>query len=265
MAVTVACLTSPAQRRYRLIAEAMAAGINRCGDRASLVSVYAPHHAADVGVMYGWKRHQQLQRYARFVYADLGYWQRDNYYRLAVGGWGPERYVCAGLPASRLEALGLQLKPWREQGNEIIVAGATAKAAGEHGLGYMEWERRAVARLRECGRKVVYRPKPNDRLAQPIAGAGYDTRPISEALANAWALVTHHSNSAVDALLAGIPVHCEIGAAAAMSVPLDQIGEAPLVEGREQFLADVAWLQWTLDEMRSGEAWAHLKDRGLVC
>ena len=265
MALVVACLTNPAQKRYRVIADAMAAGINRYGDRAQLVSVYAPHQKADVAVMYGWKRHEQLQRYPQFVYADLGYWQRDRYYRLAVGGWSAERYVRAGLPADRFDALGLQVKPWREQGSEIIVAGSTAKAAAEDGFGYMEWERRAIAQLRGCGRPVVYRPKPNDRLAQPIAGAGYDTRPINEALANAWAWVTHHSNSAVDALLAGVPVHCEIGAAAAMSVPLDRIARATLVDGREQFLADVAWLQWTLDEMRSGEAWAHLKERGLVC
>lgn len=99
----------------------------------------------------------------------------------------------------------------------------------------------------------------------PIPGAGYDQRPISEALGNAWAWVTHHSNSAVDALLAGVPAHCEMGAAAALSIPLDQIAEPVLPAGRDQFLADVAWLQWSLDEMRSGAAWAHLKDRGLVC
>lgn len=265
MALVVACLTSPAQKRYRLIAEAMAAGIARCGDRAKLVSMHGQHEAADVGVMYGWKRHAKLERYPRFVYADLGYWHRDRYYRLAAGGWGPESYVRAGLPTVRFESLGLQVKPWREEGTGIIVAGATAKAAIEHGLGYTQWERQAIAQLQGCGRPVVYRPKPNDPMAAPLPGAGYDTRPISEALSSAWAWVTHHSNSAVDALLAGIPVHCEIGAAAAMSVPLDQIAAAPLPVGREQFLADVAWLQWTVEEMRSGEAWAHLKERGLVC
>lgn len=265
MALTVACLTSDSQKRYRLIAEAMAAGITRCGDVARLVSVHAPHAAADVGVMYGWKRHAQLEKFPRFVYADLGYWHRDTHYRLAVNGWGPERYVRADLPASRLAALGLKVKPWRHGGTEIIVAGSTAKAAAEHGFAYMEWERRVVARLKDCGRPVVYRPKPNDRHAMPIPGAGYDTRPISEALDNAFAWVTHHSNSAVDALLAGVPVHCEIGAAAALSVPLGQIAAPVLPEGRAQFLADVAWLQWSLDEMRSGEAWTHLKERGLVC
>jgi hypothetical protein len=91
---------------------------------------------------------------------------------------------------------------------------------------------------------------------------GYDLRPISEALASARAIVTHHSNVAVEALAAGVPVHCFTGAAAACSVPLDRLCERP--EGREQFLADVAYLQWSLDEMRSGAYWAHIKERGVI-
>lgn len=108
----------------------------------------------------------------------------------------------------------------------------------------------------------MYRPKPSDKHRQSIRGVGYDTRPIAEALASAKAVVTHHSNIAVEALAAGVPVHCVTGAGAACSVPLDRLGERP--EGRESFLADVAYLQWSLDEMRSGAYWAHIKERGVI-
>jgi hypothetical protein len=259
--ISVACLTRPAQWRYRVLADAMAEGIRKCGDRPQVSVSPVP---ADVAFSYGWKHHRDLEAYPRFIYADLGYWQRDRYYRLAVGAWGPERYVCAGLPRERFAALGLRVQPWTK-GTEIIVAGSSEKAAADHGLSYMQWERAAVKRLQAMGLRAVYRPKPKDPRARPIPGAAFDQRPISEALAAAAGWVTHHSNSAVDALLAGVPVHCEIGAAAALSVPLEQIGSRPRPEGREQFLADVAWLQWTVEEMRSGEAWAHLKERGLMC
>lgn len=264
MALVVACLTRGHRWRYRDIAQAMAAGIARCGDRPVMHDLGAAHRPADVAVCYGWKARNRLQLFPRFVYADLGYWQRDQYYRLAVGSWSPDGYVRAGLPAARLEGLGVQVQPWKS-GSEIVVAGSSPKAAADHGLGYMAWERRAVKALTAKGLRVVYRPKPGDPAAQPIEGAGYDTRPLAEALEAAAGWVTHHSNSAIDALVAGVPVHCEIGAAAAFSVPLEQIGQAPRLEGREQFLADVAWLQWNLDEMRRGDAWAHLKERGLVC
>ena len=54
-------------------------------------------------------------------------------------------------------------------------------------------------------------------------------------------------------------MHCQTGAATAFSVPLEAMADPPRLDVREQFLADVAWLQWTLDEMRSGECWAHLR------
>lgn len=252
MAVIV--LSNPHQRRARLIADFMTQGIRACGEK-----ITAKPSKADVVVSYGWKRKEIYRQYPNFVYADLSYWDRDNYHRFAVNSWGPERYVRAGLPSTRFDRLGLKIKPWRTDGDEIVVAGHSHKSAIDHGLAYQEWETRTIQKLLNSGRKVVYRPKPGDKHLRPIEGVEIDDRPIGESLASAWAWVTHHSNSAVDALLAGVPVHCEIGAAAAFSVPLSDIQTPPLLEGREQFLYDVAWLQWTYDEMRSGECWHHLR------
>ena len=264
MALTVACLTIPARKNYRVIAEAMCEGIGRCGDKPFMVDLRTPRQA-DAAVMYGWRYREVLKRYRQFVYADLGYWNRESFYRVSVNAWSPDAYVKAGLSSERFDALGLRLKPWRSEGDEIIVAGSTRKAATDHGLGYQEWEQKAIDRLQGCGKRIVYRPKPTDMEATKLIGAEFDRRPISEAMRNAWAWVTHHSNSAIDALLAGVPVHCETGAAKAFSVPIEQIASPDLLPGRAQFLSDVAWLQWTLDEMRSGACWAHLKDRGLIC
>lgn len=262
MAIAVACLISPENVRYNAVAKAMAAGVRRCGDRAVICDVSTPA-PADVAVMYGWKRRAVFSNYRHFVYADLGYWQRKKCYRLSVDSWGQERYVSAGLPGNRLAALGITVKPWRKSGQEIVIAGSTLKSARDHGMRYMEWECKVAAALKNCGRPLMYRPKPRDAEKKPIAGIGYDQRPIEQALSSSWAWVTHHSNSAIEALVAGVPVHCETGAAAAFSVPLDQLAAPPLLDGRERFLQDVAWLQWTLAEMEAGECWSHLKARGL--
>lgn len=261
----VACLTSSLSR-YRQIAKAMAAGIKRCGDEAVMVPINtAGVVKADCAVMYGWKRHRLLQRYPRFVYADLAYWSRSTHYRLSVGGWSPHRYVCAGLPEDRLQALRVQVQPWRETGDELLLVGASAKSMVEHGFRYMQWENAMARHLLKLGRKVVYRPKPSDpqRMPMSLEGVGYDERPIKDALDAALCVVTHHSNTAIDALVHGVPVYCELGAGTAFSVTRDQIPVPPQLPGREQFLADVAWLQWSTEEMESGAAWAHLKERGL--
>lgn len=267
MTLKVICLTHYQQHRYRDIATAMATGIKACGDVPIIreISSTPRTEGIDCAVAYGWKRRHVFQQYPRFIYADLGYWHRESYYRLSINGWSPDGYVSAGLSSDRLSSFGVTIKPWRSSGDEIVIAGSTAKSCAEHGYSYMHWERQAAEDLKDCGKRIVYRPKPRDRWARPIEGIGYDTRPIAEALQSAWAWVTHHSNSAIDALTAGVPVHCETGAAAAFSVPMDQMADPPLLEGREQFLADVAWLQWTLDEIRSGKAWAHMKERGLLC
>lgn len=263
MAIEVTCLTISRLSRYRKVAAAMHAGIQACGDK-SVVREMGQAPVGTVGISYGWKHHDQLNKFPRFVYADLGFWSRDRYYRITANGWGSESYVRAGLPASRFESLGLTIKPWHD-GEEIIIAGSSEKSARHHGFGYMEWEQMAADALKGCGYRVFYRPKPTDKGARPLPGVHYDARPLAEALASARALVTHHSNTAIDALLAGVPVHCVAGAAAAFSVPLNEISKAPRLEGREQFLWDVAWLQWTEAEMRSGDVWRHLKERGLVC
>jgi hypothetical protein len=265
MALKVVCLTDHRLSRYRHIAMAMTEGIERCGDKAVISDLREPAVAGDAAVMWGWKKNALFAPYRQFVYADLGYWARDQYYRVGVNGWSPEKYVCAGLPSSRFEALGLEIKPWQTGRNEILIAGCSPKSALDHGLEYMAWEAQAAQQLAKCGAPLMYRPKPTDKLKTPLAGVGYDQRPVGDALRTARAVVTHHSNAAIDALLAGIPAHSETGAAAVMSLPLNQLLEAPEPAGRAQFLHDIAWLQWTLAEMRSGACWAHLKERGLIC
>lgn len=264
MRLRVACIFSSRQRRYKDIAHAMAAGIRACGDFPVLRPLGHPPGGEDVGVMYGWKHRAHLQRYRQWLYADLGYWERKTHYRICVGDWSPHRYVSAGLPASRLEALGVEVKPWRQGGDKVLLLGAQAKSMREHGYRYMQWETATAKRLLHLGLSVVYRPKPNDPEKAPmnIDGVAYDDGPLDAALERAKLVVAHHSNAAIDALVAGVPVHCETGVAAAFSVPIR--AEPELRYGREQFLADVAWLQWSLDEMRSGAAWAHLKERGVI-
>lgn len=265
MTLNATVLTISRLSRYQRVAKAMAQGIQVCGDRATIREMGRPGAGAgDIGISYGWKHRAELFKFPRYVYADLGYWQRDRYYRITANGWGSESYVRAGLPATRFNALGIRILPWHS-GKEIIIAGSSEKSCVQHGFHYMEWETRTAHALRDCGYEVVYRPKPSDRGARPMPGFRTDNRPVGEALASAHVLVTHHSNMAVDALVAGVPVHCVTGAAAAFSVPLDQIANPPRLEGREQFLYDVAWLQWTEAEMRSGALWKHLKDRRLIC
>jgi hypothetical protein len=262
----VACFTHHLSK-YKVIASAMCAGIRACGDEAEIFQIDGEQPDADVAVSYGWKRNRVLHRYPQFAYADLGYWCRATHFRLAVNGWSPDSYVLAGLSAHRLASFGVQVQPWRGGGREVLLVGASAKSMCEHGYSYLEWETAMARALVSRGLRVAFRPKPTDldRMPIQVEGVTYDERPLLEALNAASCVVTHHSNVAIDALVHGVPAYCELGAGAAFSVQSNEISAAPpRLEGREQFLADVAWLQWSLDEMRSGAAWAHLRERNLI-
>jgi len=210
----------------------------------------------------------------RAVYVDLGYWGRrkrtrhDGYHKIAINDRHPTAYFqLRKHPGDRFHQFDIPIRPWRKKSRHVLVAGMSAKAAAAEGFGAEEWERRAIARLRELtDRPIVYRPKPNWPHASLIAGSALQRGvPIEEALNNCHAVVTHHSNVAVDGLLAGIPCICEAGVASVLgSRSLEDIENPPMPDGREQWAADLAYTQWNMDEMRAGRAWRYLLDEELI-
>ena len=66
-------------------------------------------------------------------------------------------------------------------------------------------------------------------------------------------VVCSHSNVAVDACIAGIPVDCTDGAALA----LYKDNQNPTVERRLEFLRSLAWWQWSTRE--APQAWEFIK------
>ncbi len=142
------------------------------------------------------------------------------------------------------------------------------KGSRAEGFSPLAWERRAVAMIRQhSARPIIYRPKPN--WENPLPLQGVETAPkdqdLMEALRGCHAVVAHHSNAAVEALVAGIPAFVVEGIALPMGRSDLAMIEQPRYPGtRAQWLADAAWTQWSVAEMSSGAAWRHLKDEGLV-
>jgi hypothetical protein len=165
------------------------------------------------------------------------------------------------VPDDRLSALGVELKP-RLKGRDIVVASMSIKAVKVHGYEFHEWEHGARDTIKSWGmnRPIVIRDKPNKKT-KPMP-------PIGDVLETAHMLVTHHSNAAVDAIVNGVPVYAKKGVGSLVS-PAEMTKEAiedpffPSEKDRQAFLADVAYAQWTPDEMRSGKVWDFM--RPLLC
>lgn len=266
-------------KRAEHLASAMAEGIRLVGDIAEATPREDDAVAADVAVFYGWKRPDLAAAYRKagqsFVYLDLGYWHRkpsgdiwSGFHKVVVNARDPIAYFRRGHSDRRLREFGIRTRPWRADGRHVVIAGMSGKAAPTYGLAAEEWERRAAKELRaNTKRPLMYRPKPSWAEAGRIDGcehAGAQLQ-LEAVLSGAWALVTHHSNAAVDALVRGVPIFCEHGAPSLLSMrSLAEIDSPRLPDDREAFLADLAWTQFSVAEMRAGFVWRHLRNEGLI-
>ncbi len=276
----IAVYFAATNRRSRLIAHAMHKGIRRYEAQVELLPDHRyrqPRH--DIAIFYGLAGnlrrvfHEYRAEGRKAVYIDLGYWGRrnknryDGYHKLSLNGRHPTDYFQAvPHPADRFEHFGIDIAPWRQSGRHIIVAGMSAKGATCEGFVPQQWEGQTITALRRLtDRPIVYRPKPSWIGAKPIAGSTFQPGiALVDALDNAWAVVCHHSNIAIDAILAGVPVVCTQGVATKIaSGDLSCIESLPMPDNRAQWAADIAYAQWSMDEMESGAAWLHLAEEVL--
>lgn len=264
-------------RRSRMLAEACMAGFKELG-----IDAVRRNHGefrsrgieARVALFYGLAGHLQKIRTAhmrdgkRAILLDLGYWGRwqrdryDGYHRFAIDSLhatpkGP-------MPNDRIERFNVRRRNMQRGGRHILLCGQSEKAAQVYRLQPNEWERRTVKILRQyTERPIWYMPKNSWGGKCPLPNTIYKDRPLQPLLDNAWAVVTHHSNSAVHALEEGVPVFVEDGAAKQLASGSVAMIEKPVrhpAEVVDQFLADVAYLQWTPKEMAAGAFWRHIED-----
>jgi hypothetical protein len=273
----VVCLRNEDGGRSRHIAEALAEGFRRHGYQVATTYAYGAVQG-DLVAAYGWRNAPVFQAYkaagAHFLYVDLGYWNRkpsngprDGHHKVSLDDWCPTACMRRGCPDDRFRALNIEVRNTRP-GRNVLIAGMSAKSAAHHGYAPDQWEKAAIAELqRATPRPLVYRPKPSWQGAVPLPGAGYSVGnvPLADLLAGAHMLVTHHSNAAVDAIVAGVPVYCEKGVGSLLSTASLSDVEAPRRSSdaeRRALLADISYCQWTPAEMRSGICWDYM--RGLL-
>lgn len=208
--------------------------------------------AGDILMMYGnghrvrrqwWLQHRSKGRVC--VGWDLGYFEKhQGGMRLTVNEDHPYRMIRPE-PATRWDALGIELREDAGAGPALVI-GLGDKSCKAYGLRPGEWEWAAMEQMQREGRAAILRPKKARQTKLP---------PIEEALKGKSLVVCRHSNVAIDACIAGVPVRCEDGAAFA----LYRHGECPTRDERLGFLRSLAWWNWKPSE--AGEAWKYLISR----
>lgn len=257
--------------RIHEMGRAFVAGCKKHGVKCDLLPA-GVQAQADVVWLYGlgpalpaFQMHPDAVR----LVGDKGYFSEytkgQKRLRVSVNAQQPDDHLrLVDHPGDRWRALGINVKPVESRGDYILVTGIGPKQCERHGLKYGQWERETVERLNAITtRPVVVREKPGN---SPIDGVQrLADMPASVALRGAWAVVCMTGNIGVDAILEGVPVIAEGGPGKVYyQTPLESIDTIqPLNHAdRQQALYDIAYWQWTLDEIRRGYLWDNLRREG---
>lgn len=202
----------------------------------------------------------------RTMMFDKGYSRHKKgscweYWRIALDGHQPshETLSLKGYGKKRFARLGFNVKPWRESGEHILIAGSSEKYHNFHGLATPTmYAQTIVNQLRKyTDRPIIYRPKPSWRDAVPIKGASFSAgkHPLESDLKNCHAIVTHGSNTCFDAAMNGIP-SIVLGQGVLRPISSRNLSEIedPELCVRNKLFNALAYHQWTLEEFSSGEA-----------
>lgn len=251
---------------------AVEAGLKRHGH---VISYH--NDAADVAVIWSqlwagrmrpnqqvWTQYRSSGRPVLVV--EVGAIQRGHTWRLMLNG--ENRIVKSGHSHQRFDQLGMQLHPWRNHGQHIVIACQRPESQQWQGQpSVAKWLANTVDAIRKHSHRLIrIRPHPRHRLNVIPPGcmldlpravsASYDDFDFDQSIASAWCVVNFNSNPAVSAVLQGVPVFVD---ASSMAAPVGnqdfaQI-ESPLRPDRQQWAWDLAHTEWTVAEIAQGMPW----------
>jgi len=214
------------------------------------------------------------------IYVDKGYVRckeqgahktMPQLWRFSVDAFQPMAYFQKkSRPSDRWDALGISMRPRYTEGEYILFAGKSQKYCDWWRLGDAnKFAAKIIARIRKCTKKpIIYRPKPSFKNATPIEGTIFSgpNKKIYAELDRVHCLVTHGSNASLDAIFFGIPA-ISLGECIANPVANAELINLkkelffPSESERLQWAYDLAYCQWTLEELKNGEAMQYLKEQ----
>ena len=225
--------------------------------------------ACDLAVIWGHgKRHQVLidQMRARskpYLVIEMAYvGNRTSMYSLGFNGLnGRAVFPTINDNGRRWNTLFPNyLKPWQVKlGSYGLIMGQCRGDAAIKHVDFQHWLYQRAAEIIKAGFLPRYRPHPKaPNTWNDPAPRIYGT--LHGALEVASIVVTYNSNSAVDALLMGVPTVAMDQGSMAWSIADKKVSAKPNQPSREAWAHQLAWCQWLPSELENGTAWSVLSN-----
>ena len=213
-----------------------------------------------------------------FLYADPG--NSNGFLRYSYDGIFPNtgEYCNTNPDPARWELIskkiGIGLKPYKTNGKYILICCQRDGGWSMDGQALMPWLIRTISTIKKhSDRRIVIRFHPGDKnhLTHKRALARYrlqnvivsHNKNILEDFEHAHAVINYNSSPAVAAAIEGVPTFVldprRSQAAEVSHHRLEELEDIKTFD-RELWVQRMAQMHWTLAELKSGEAWKHLRN-----
>ena len=167
----------------------------------------------------------------------------------------------------------MDLKPWRTNGNHILITLQRPMGWSMRGYNLMQWLEETFTKIRKySSRPIIIRWHPGDWKSYPNyapilkkynATVSPQSRHITEDLVDCWALVCHNSTPSAVAPIEGIPAFITDNPSYSQGGDVANTDfsllENPILADREQWIRKLAQCHWSFADLRSGRCWAHMR------
>ena len=203
------------------------------------------------------------------IVLEVGGINRGTTWKVGLNGINRDAYFGpVGMDNSRVIQQGLSLKPWRKDGDYILICGQHEKSLQWRDMPRMsQWVMNTIETIQKYSdRPIVFRPHPRCKLdaiehqyrnvyrqePRKITGT-YDD--FDMGFDNIWATVSYSSNPGIHSILEGVPAFVSthsLAYDAANDIDFLHDIENPVCPDRTQWLNDYAWTEFTVEEIAEG-------------
>ena len=214
-----------------------------------------------------WEHFQAINK--PVIALEVGGINRGVTWKVGLNGINRDAYFGADSNNSdRHRLLGLSLKPWRTDGEYILICGQHDKSLQWQGMPSMSnWLMQTISEVRKhTDRPIIFRPHPRRPLPhiekefknvyrqdpQHVKDT-YDD--FDMGFDNVWATISYSSNPGIHSIIEGVPAFVSTHSLAyPVGNDIDFLHdiEQPVMPDRTQWLNDYAHTEWTLDEIAQG-------------
>jgi hypothetical protein len=247
------------------------------------------HSDADVAVIWSvlwlgrmrnykqiWQRYKQANK--PVIVLEVGGLRRNKSFKIAINGVNRKAdFANQEVDDKRWPLFEHTLRPWQQTGQTIIILGQHNASEQWAGMPTMKtWFESQVQEIRKLtDRPIQIRPHPrnnvgfdvnkypNVTLKKPVIDVSkIDDTDFKETLKDAWAVVNHSSNPAMEAVINGIPVFVsdaslcyEVGNHSLATI------NNPKMPDRTTWANKLSYTEWFQDEIKDGLPWSRLRTR----